>query len=95
MSESRQLGLLEPLPPPPPSPEEYRRMRTQVARIKAYMLSHGEFRTLADIKRACGGGDTGNSSALRKLRLPANGALILDSRKTGELGLWIYRVRTA
>jgi len=69
--------------------EDVTRQATQRQRILDWMLGHGEPRSLNEIRAACGGSDTGNSAALRRLR--KEGCSVSCKRAPGAV--WLYCVR--
>ena len=80
---------------PPFTESDWRRLKTLQDRILGLMWD-GEWRTLREITRLCGGSETGASAQLRGLRRARNGGYTVHCRRAqgdaGQLGLFCYRV---
>lgn len=69
-----------------------KRLTTQLARVKEYMLT-GYWTTLAEMATYAGGSEAGCSARLRDLRKQQNGGFIIERRRRGHGGLHEYRLR--
>lgn len=72
--------------------QDAKRLTSLHHRVLEYMLSHGEYRTLAQIRGACGGSENGIAARLRAYRLPQHGGYRMDCERD-KGGLYRYRVR--
>lgn len=68
------------------------RLSTQLERVRE-LMADGRWRTLAQIKKACGGSEASVSARLRDLRKARFGGLSIERRRYGASagGLWEYR----
>lgn len=71
--------------------EDQPRLKVLRDRILDYMLSHGDWRTLEQVKAHCGGSLTGVSAKIRDLRKPIFGSWIVENQRL-DGGVWVYRV---
>lgn len=71
--------------------EDIARLASHLKRIEAYMLSHGDWKTFAQIRAMCGGSEAGISARLRELRNPEFGGYSVERRHVKN-GLHEYRV---
>ncbi len=69
---------------------DHDRLKTLLGRVRE-LMSDGTWRTLADIRQACGGSEAGVSARLRDLRKERFGKHRVERRRKTE-GLWEYRV---
>jgi hypothetical protein len=69
------------------------RLGSLQSRVEAYMLRSG-WRTLAEIREACGGSEASVSARVRDMRKSRNGGFTVERRR-GHGGLWLYRVAIA
>ena len=68
------------------------RLKSQLERVKA-LMSDGRWRTLADIRYACGGTEAAVSARLRDLRKDRWGAHTVERRRVPDAdGLHEYRL---
>jgi hypothetical protein len=75
------------------SPEhDQQRLTTQLQRVRAAMLN-GQWFTLAELQRLCGGSEAGISARIRDLRKPGQG-FVIERRRRGDSkrGLHEYRL---
>ena len=70
------------------------RLEKQRDRVRDWMLEHGEWRTLAEIREALRFADSSISAQLRHLRKPRFGSYRVEKRRRGG-GTWEYRVSPA
>lgn len=68
------------------------RLRRQHEHIREWMLAHGGWRTLAEIREALGYSDSSISAQLRHLRKPRFGCYRVEKRRRNGKGTWEYRV---
>ena len=68
------------------------RLRRQHQQIREWMLAHGGWRTLAEIREALGYSDASISAQLRHLRKPQFGSYRVEKRRRNGRGTWEYRV---
>lgn len=71
------------------------RIRKQRDRVRDWMLGHGEWRTLAEIREALRFADSSISAQLRHLRKPRFGSYRVEKRRRDGSGTWEYRVSPA
>lgn len=71
-------------------PEDIPRLKTLAQRVAAF-VSDEQWHSLAAIRAACGGSESGISARLREFRLPKFGGLIVEHKRVAG-GLWLYRV---
>lgn len=72
-----------------------KRLTGLLLRVRDYMLSHEDWRTLSQIRDACGGSEASCSARIRDLRKPhyqTDGPLVVDA-VCKQRGLWYYRVK--
>lgn len=74
------------------APEDLARLSSHLKRIEAYMLSHGDWKTFAQIRAMCGGSEAGISARLRDLRRPEFGNYTVERRHVKN-GLHQYRIK--
>jgi hypothetical protein len=72
------------------------RLQTQLERVRAFMLKHQKYHTLAEIQTKTGDPAASISAQLRHLRKPKFGSFVVHKRRRGAAhhGIWEYRVFT-
>lgn len=99
VSQVTQLDLMEWVPPKIhgdrdgetfDAKRDGKRLNAQAAAVFSYM-SHGKWRTLADIAANTGHPEASVSARLRDLRKPALGGYTIERRYIAN-GLWQYRL---
>jgi hypothetical protein len=68
-----------------------KRIFDQRLRIRNYMMSHGGWRTLAEIHQETGDPEASISAQLRHLRKPRFGGYVVNRRRRSG-GLWEYQL---
>lgn len=68
------------------------RIQKQQDRVREWMLAHGGWGTLAEIRDALGYSDASISAQLRHLRKPQFGSYRVEKRRRNRRGTWEYRV---
>ena len=70
--------------------QDQARLMSQLARVRAF-LSDGQWHTLYDVHRVCGGSESGCSARIRDLKKDRFGGLIIEKRRQSA-GVWLYRM---
>ena len=68
------------------------RLQRQHEQIRDWMLAHGHWKTLAEIREALGYSDASISAQPRHLRKPQFGSYRVEKRGRNGKGTWEYRV---
>jgi hypothetical protein len=68
------------------------RLRHQREVIRDYMLGHGDWKTLAEMRAALGYPESSISAQLRHLRKKQFGGYRVEKRRRSGKGAWEYRV---
>jgi len=67
------------------------RLTAQLAKVRTYMLGHGEWRSLAEIAQATGEPEASVSARLRDCRKVKHGGYSVERRRRSA-GCWEYRM---
>lgn len=68
------------------------RLRRQHEAIRDWMLAHGSWRTLVEMRESLGYPESSISAQLRHLRKPQFGSYVVEKRRRHASGTWEYRV---
>ena len=72
-------------------PHDTARLTAQLAKVRTYMLGHGEWRSLAEIAAATGEPEASVSARLRDCRKVKHGGYSVERRRRSA-GCWEYRM---
>ena len=75
---------------------DQQRLETLLARVFE-LMKDGRWRTLVEIREACGGSEASISARLRDYRKPEHGGHVMEGRRRegAASGVWEYRVLVA
>lgn len=74
-------------------PRDFRRLRTQLERVRYVLQTCGGWVTLSEIQAITGGSEAGISARVRDLRKAKHGGWNIERRlRRGHTGLWEYRI---
>ena len=89
-----QPSIFDVRPPfdgPDLTPSDTTRLTAQLARVRTYMLSHGAWKSLAEIAQATGEPEASVSARLRDCRKVKHGGYSVERRRRSP-GTFEYRV---